>query len=67
MVNKTVYEEACDDIRTNLWVLGPEAKNRIIMWFNRITNEAYDRGAKDEAKRIGSLGAAFVRPVRMND
>jgi hypothetical protein len=54
MADKTVYEEACDDIKTNLWVLGPEAKDRIIMWFNRLTQEAYERGVKAEAKRTDS-------------
>ncbi len=48
---RDLFDEACKDIRRNLWILGPEGTSRIINWFLTLTQDAYDRGIRDEKAR----------------
>jgi hypothetical protein len=44
---QSTYSRACLDIDTNLWCLSPDARDNIKAWFERISQEAYDRGKRD--------------------
>jgi hypothetical protein len=44
---QSTYSRACLDIDTNLWCLSPDVRDNIKAWFERISQEAYDRGKRD--------------------
>jgi hypothetical protein len=51
MTERDVFDDACQDIKTNLWVLNPVAQSRILGWFAAIMQDAYKRGIADEAQK----------------
>ena len=46
MTEKSIFEQACADIKENLWILSPEARQRIIGWFAELARDGYERGVK---------------------
>ena len=63
MAEKSVYQQACDDIRLNLWVLSPDARQQIIGWFNRIDQDAFDRGVLKEREEARDTRRAVEKDL----